>query len=389
MTFHQQSAVFIDAGYLLAVGAAKTTGTSLRSAVEVDQPALIDGIVRATREDSGLDPLRVYWCDASYNQVMTDEHKRIALLPDVKVRLGRTGYNGNQKGVDLRIGLDLVEIARHRAARIAYVVTGDDDLAEAVIAAQDLGMKVVLVALKDPHRRHGAHSVASHLAYEVDRILTLPDSLVEQVFSPRSRPQAPAVEDTGSDGTATESADPAAEAPSTSPGPPAPGAPAANPGEPTPGHRADDHHGHGHHGVPSPAEVAAKIAGRGHTTVTGTGNGQPNGNGSGPSSSSPGHPSVSEHPVHSTRTGDHEAARRENVLDKVAGVAESVARSWYATCTMTELSEALEGRPEIPVEIDQTLLRDSGALIGEDLLDRQWIRRHLRAAFWDELDRLH
>lgn len=37
------------------------------------------------------------------------------MLPRVKLRLGRVGFEGQQKGVDLRIGLDMVTHARNGA----------------------------------------------------------------------------------------------------------------------------------------------------------------------------------------------------------------------------------------------------------------------------------
>lgn len=192
--FHDQSVIFIDAGFLLSAGSSTVTGTSLRAATRVDAEQLIAGIVSITRENCNLDPLRIYWYDASRNGVLSDWHKKISLLDDVKVRLGRIGVNGQQKGVDLRLGLDLVEVARNGSAKVAYLLSGDDDLAEAVEAAQDLGMKVVLLALEDKNRYLGIKSVAEHLAYKVDRILVLPQELIHSTFTPATRAVAPGSE---------------------------------------------------------------------------------------------------------------------------------------------------------------------------------------------------
>ncbi|PTT58902.1 NYN domain-containing protein, partial [Arthrobacter sp. HMWF013] len=178
-----QSAIFVDAGFLLAVGGTQVAGTSLRSAFSVNYKQLIEGILKRTAEHSGLDVLRVYWYDASKDALFTDEHKSIGLLPDVKVRLGRISFNGEQKGVDLKLGLDLVGVARNRAASVAFLVSGDDDLAEAVEEAQDLGMKVVLVGVDNPNHRLGVTSVAEHLALRVDSIIALPQELIEACFT--------------------------------------------------------------------------------------------------------------------------------------------------------------------------------------------------------------
>ncbi|WP_253908460.1 NYN domain-containing protein, partial [Arthrobacter sp. H41] len=178
-----QSVIFVDAGFLLAVGGTQVAGTSLRTAFQVDYVRLVQGLLARTFEHSGLGLLRVYWYDASKDALFTDQHKRIGLLPDVKVRLGRISFNGDQKGVDLKLGLDLVGIARNRSASVAYLVSGDDDLAEAVEAAQDLGMKVVLVGVDNPDHRLGVRSVAEHLALRVDSIITLPAELIVECFT--------------------------------------------------------------------------------------------------------------------------------------------------------------------------------------------------------------
>ncbi|WP_312396924.1 NYN domain-containing protein [Kocuria sp.] len=205
--FHDQSVIFIDAGFLLSAGSSTVTGTSLRAATRVDAEQLISGIVSITRDNCNLDPLRIYWYDASRDGVLSDWHKKISLLDDVKVRLGRIGVNGQQKGVDLRLGLDLIEVARNGSAKVAYLLSGDDDLAEAVEAAQDLGMKVVLLALEDKNRYLGIKSVAEHLAYKVDRILVLPQELIHSTFTPATRAVVPGSE------AGTESTPPAAGAP--------------------------------------------------------------------------------------------------------------------------------------------------------------------------------
>ncbi|WP_205787535.1 hypothetical protein [Specibacter cremeus] len=67
-----QSVVFIDAGFLLAVGGQQAAGTSLRSVFDVDYEALIQGILVRAREFCGLEALRVYWYDASKDAVFTN-----------------------------------------------------------------------------------------------------------------------------------------------------------------------------------------------------------------------------------------------------------------------------------------------------------------------------
>ncbi|WP_309131524.1 NYN domain-containing protein [Brevibacterium sp.] len=360
----EQSAVFIDAGFLLAVGSSRVTGTSLRSATLVNTEALIKGVVEATARDSGLETLRVYWYDASKDGVFHESHKRIALIDDVKVRLGRIGVNGTQKGVDLRMGLDLVEIARNGAARVAYLLTGDDDLAEAVEAAQDLGMKVVLVGIENEAHYLKVTSVAEHLAMQVDRIITLPNELITSCFTPRTRmkhfPEA----------TGEAPVPPAVPVPAPMPRPP------QSP-VPTPltvhAHRSRGSQHGSDLGTPAapadrqpptePTEAVARAARPSPRDAVG--------------------------PVPGFSTDQAKVAALQRLLDVAAEVGRSVAESWYDTCTEAELEEVLSDRPNLPIHIDATLLRDCAAQIGEYDTDRQSVRQKLRKTFWEHIDLLH
>src|SRR5690625_1178626 len=108
--------LYVDVGYLLASAATRVTGTSLRNGIHVDYGALIEGLIEQAQEISGLPILRVHWYDSARDGLPDDQQQRIGMLPKVKLRLGRFGVDGQQKGVDLRIGLDLVAHARNDAA---------------------------------------------------------------------------------------------------------------------------------------------------------------------------------------------------------------------------------------------------------------------------------
>lgn len=330
-----QSAIFVDAGFLLAVGGTQVAGTSLRSAFRVDYEKLVQGILARTAEHSRLDVLRVYWYDASRDALFTDQHKQIGLMPDVKVRLGRISFNGEQKGVDLKLGLDLVGVARNRAASVAYLVSGDDDLAEAVEEAQDLGMKVVLVGVENPDHHLGVMSVAEHLALRVDSIIALPSNLIEACF--------------------TKSV---AEAPRPTP---APSPAAVILGQASPP-------------VPKPASPPVAKPGPPHRPVHLT----------------PPRPHVSEsHLVYSSdRAASPATPVEDSPMEVARHVGESVAVSWYGSVTQVDLNELLSDRPILPVEIDRVLLKDCAQRIGEHKTDLQGIRRALRLHFWEKLDQL-
>lgn len=344
----QQHAIFVDAGFLLAVGGTQVSGTSLRSASQVRYEKLIEGIASCASAHAKSELLRTYWYDASKDAQYTFQHKQIGLLPDVKVRLGRTSYTGEQKGVDLKLGLDLVGVARNSAASVAYLLSGDDDLAEAVEAAQDLGMKVVLIGIGDPNKRLGVTSVAEHLALQVDSIIALPESLIDSCFLRVVGEEPRPVEAVSSGATPLIM------------NPPKPGAVPS-------GTRAPGDHGN---------LIAARPA---------------------PKPGPPSRPLTYEPPnfvheepprvVYSSGSGQESHGHmEESLMDVAESVGHSVAISWYGSVTQADVNEILGERPLLPAEIDRVLLKDCAARIGEYKTDLQGIRKELRAAFWRKVD---
>ncbi|GAA2246845.1 NYN domain-containing protein [Rarobacter faecitabidus] len=174
-------ALYIDVGYLLASAAVRVTGTSLRAGIQVEFPKLIDDLVRQAEELSGLPVLRVHWYDAAKNAVPDWGQGLIGELPKVKLRLGRIGLDGQQKGVDLRIGLDLVTHARNHVADIFYVVSGDDDLTEAVEEAQVQGVQVVILAV--PNASGVPHAVSRHLLRAADQLEVVDETAIDRNVS--------------------------------------------------------------------------------------------------------------------------------------------------------------------------------------------------------------
>jgi uncharacterized LabA/DUF88 family protein len=184
-----QCAVYVDAGYLLAASATRVTGTSLRSSVDVDHGALIEAVIDQAERDSGLPLLRVNWYDSGARPGGLPDHTQesIGLMPKVKLRLGRKSWSGEQKGVDLRIGLDLATHARHRVVDVMYLVSGDDDLTEAVEEAQSHGIQVTLLVV--PNHAGKAIAVAKHLHRAADGLILLDDAAVSRTVRSRSIPE--------------------------------------------------------------------------------------------------------------------------------------------------------------------------------------------------------
>jgi uncharacterized LabA/DUF88 family protein len=188
-----RSALFIDAGYLLAEGGRTVCGSSARNAFVCDYAAVTRELATLARGHSGdLDILRTYWYDGAPNGVPTNDHERIGALPYVKVRLGRV-HSGQQKGVDALIYRDLMTLARERAIARAYLLSGDEDLREGVIAAQDMGVQVVLLGIPTSQRANQS----APLIRESDEHLVLDEDFWQPFFSTAPGPAPVASEDVG------------------------------------------------------------------------------------------------------------------------------------------------------------------------------------------------
>ncbi len=187
-----RSAIFVDAGYLLAEGGRLICRTTSRPAFSCDYRSLTTSVADWVRDHSGMAILRTYWYDGAAGGVPTADHELIGGFPYVKVRLGRV-IRGEQKGVDALIYRDLMTLARERAIAGAYLISGDEDLREGVIAAQDMGVQVVLLGV--PTRQRTNQSAA--LIREADEHVVLPQEFwdphfeLRQTTPQREKPASP------------------------------------------------------------------------------------------------------------------------------------------------------------------------------------------------------
>jgi uncharacterized LabA/DUF88 family protein len=323
-----QTALFIDAGFLLAGAGRIVANTSYRDAIVVDFPKLITGIAALTEASGhpGDETHRVLWYDAARDGLPTDEQKAIGLLPDVKVRLGRISYSGEQKGVDLRIALDLISTARAGVVKTAYLLSGDDDLTEAVEEAQVLGMKVIVVAPQDTHHKLGVSGVAERLAMEADRIVPLPEELLRSFVSKAYELRTGPI--------------PTVPAPVTGP-------------KPTP---------------PSEQLVIAKPRPYTEPFVP----------------TAPPTASV----YYSTASGAPVATKFKENLTAVGEIGASLAKTWYLRSTPAQQETLLSNKPELPRDVDAALLRDCAKTVGETVMESQGIRHQARHEFWTEIEQL-
>ena len=159
-------ALFVDAGYLLADGAMAVHGTRHRETVSWDFAGLLQLLGNLARERTGLPLLRCYWYEATVEGRRGPEHEALADLPGLKLRLGRV-RPGRREGVDTEIHRDLMTLARNGALADAVVVSGDEDLAQVVVDAQDLGVRVTVAHITID----GTWTVARALRQECDDLI--------------------------------------------------------------------------------------------------------------------------------------------------------------------------------------------------------------------------
>ncbi len=181
-----RSGIFVDAGYLLAEAGDLCLGTKRRAGISCEYESVHRGLREFAEKHCGLKTLRTYWYDGARDGILSAEHQVIANLPNMKLRLGRLS-GGQQKGVDSLIIRDLMTLARERAIATAFLLGGDEDLREGVLAAQDLGVEVVLLGIPS---RQGNQSES--LVREVDQNLILDKDFWCGSFS--SAPRRPSTE---------------------------------------------------------------------------------------------------------------------------------------------------------------------------------------------------
>jgi uncharacterized LabA/DUF88 family protein len=149
-----RAAVFVDAGYLFAEGSRLIAGEKLRrSALRLDHDAILRKLTDLTQELTGVPLLRIYWYDGA-TSAPNPAQVALAYRPNVKLRLGAVTEQG-QAGVDALLVGDLVTLARNRALSDAVLLSGDDDVREAVEEAQSFGVRVHLLGIA-PARQNQA-----------------------------------------------------------------------------------------------------------------------------------------------------------------------------------------------------------------------------------------
>lgn len=154
-----RTAIFVDAGYLFASGSRLLTGEKLtRSQLHLDHDAVLGLLVGLAGQLTGLPLLRIYWYDGA-SAGPNPAQVALAYRSNLKLRLGMVGEQGQQQGVDQLIASDLTSLSRNRAMADAVLLSGDDDLLQAVEQAQELGVRVHLLGIA-PSRENQAATLA-------------------------------------------------------------------------------------------------------------------------------------------------------------------------------------------------------------------------------------
>lgn len=140
-------AFFVDAGYVYAAGGMLCHGTKSRVDLELNFLTFTQALAARGAAESGIEHLRTYWYDGATDGVPTLSHQQLARLRGIKLRLGLLSQSG-QKGVDSLVVRDLMTLSRNSAIATAFVLSGDEDLRQGIVEAQDCGVKVVLVGIE-------------------------------------------------------------------------------------------------------------------------------------------------------------------------------------------------------------------------------------------------
>ncbi len=190
-----RAAIFVDAGYLFAQGAAALTGAKKpRTQLRLETGRVIEELqesLESRAPDATL--LRVYWYDGTGFRGPTLEQQQLAAMDNVKLRLGFINSQGEQKGVDSLIVTDLVELARNGAISDALLLSGDEDVRIGVQLAQSFGVRVHLLGIipsrgsQSRQLRHEADTTEEWCAETVARFLTITEPIAEET----TRPKAP------------------------------------------------------------------------------------------------------------------------------------------------------------------------------------------------------
>ena len=174
-------ALFVDAGYLYAATGHRYFGTKLRHRLRLDFQKFTEELVTVATSHSRMQYLRTYWYDAAVGGIATPTQRALSFQRGVKLRLGRlAGRPRRQKGVDSRIVRDLITLSLNGALTNAYLLSGDDDLSEGVMEAQERGTHVTLLGVAPVP---GEQNQSQRLVQQTDDFVLLDEEMIKTCFT--------------------------------------------------------------------------------------------------------------------------------------------------------------------------------------------------------------
>ena len=134
-----KTTIFIDAGYLIAVTRKKNK--------KVDLVKLSKALAKDSWEKTIFYNALPKFETEEYSKAQRF-HSKIGQLDKFEVRLGRLQYDKHgrptQKGVDMKLGIDLVQMSMKKNFDVAILITGDSDFLYAVQKARESNVKIKL-----------------------------------------------------------------------------------------------------------------------------------------------------------------------------------------------------------------------------------------------------
>ncbi len=166
------SAIFIDAGYLIKLLKIKNK--------RIDFLKLSDELAAGTNRIKTLfyNTLPIQGTqqgDILYSKTQRF-HSKLNSLKNFEVKLGRLQKKDGtfvQKGVDMRLGIDLVQMSMRKQIDMAIVITADSDFEYALEKAREAGVKISLAYFP-------GSKMNSKFLQSADNLILLDDALLEK-----------------------------------------------------------------------------------------------------------------------------------------------------------------------------------------------------------------
>lgn len=145
-----QTAIFVDASYLCALGSMALTGEAMpRTRVGINAEVLSQELKQVARDLIGARPiLRIYWYETgSQNRSMSNEQLRICENDEFKLRLVSLHPQNVRTGAATAISRDLMELSRKGSISDALILARNDTLRTGIETSQSYGIRVHMLEI--------------------------------------------------------------------------------------------------------------------------------------------------------------------------------------------------------------------------------------------------